>query len=267
MLIRFYKGFDVRLWLTVLILSIAGCRSAGQSAHESAVPQSPQPINNTAASQTSTIRLVSAEMPLPVDDQKPDDPHIVSEGGVSKDEEIQRPVGAIWLTLEGAIETTLRENPSLVALRQDEPVSRAALCVAKSYPYDPSVQVTVQPEPRFAGGDTGSVVNSVQIMQTVELAHQPRYRCLSGCAQLDRTRWNIVGAELRSVAETQRRFFAVLYHRKLHELRKSLADLNENLLEMLRRRYNASLATAADVALAEMEARSSRRLVLRLVRP
>lgn len=92
----------------------------------------------------------------------------------------------------------------------------------------------------------------------MELAHQPRYRCQAGCAQLDRTRWNIITAELRSVAETERRFFTVLYRRKSHELRESLADLNEGLLGVLRRRYDAGLATAADVSLAEMEAHSSR---------
>jgi len=229
------------------------CIPPGQSGHESAVPQAPEPINNTASSQTSPVRLVSAEMRPPVGAPKPARLPLVS-----KLEAIQRPVGAVRLTLEGAIETALRENPSLVALRQEEPVSQAALRVAGSYPYDPSVQVTVQPEPRFAGGETGSVVNSVEIMQTVELAHQPRYRWLSGSAQLDRTRWSIVAAELRSVAETQRRFFTVLYRRRLQELRKSLADLNQKLLGVLRRRYEASLASAADVSLAEMEARSSR---------
>ena len=75
---------------------------------------------------------------------------------------------------------------------------------------------------------------------------------------MNRTRWGIAEAELRSVAETERRFFAVLYRRKLQELRKRLADLNEELLGVLRRRYEAGQATAADVALAEMEARSSR---------
>jgi len=243
----------VRLWLTVLILSIAGCRSAGQCSHESVVPQSPKPISGTASRQTPDVRLVSAEMPLRVDAPEPADASLVS-----KDEAIEQPVGGVGLTLEEAIETALRGNPSLVALRQDEPVSRAALRVARSYPYDPSMQVMVLPQSRFDNGETGSVANSVQIMQTVELAHQLRYRWQAGRAQLNRTRWRIVKAELRSVAETERRFFAVLYRRKLHALRKGLADLNEQLLGVLRRRYDAGQATAADVALAEMEARSSR---------
>ena len=243
----------MRLSVIVLILSMAGCRSAGRSGYESAVPQTPEQITHAASNPTPAVRLVSAEMPPPVDAPKPADAPSISNAEV-----IERPAGDLGLTLEDAIETALRENPSLVALRQDEPVSQAALRVAGSYPYDPSVRVTVQPEPRFANGETGSVVNSVEIMQTVEMAHQPRYRCQAGTAQLDRTRWKIVAAELRSVAEAQRRFFAVLYRRKLHELRKSLADLNENLLGVLRRRYDAGLATAADVSLAEMEARSSR---------
>jgi cobalt-zinc-cadmium efflux system outer membrane protein len=243
----------VRLWLTVLILSTAGCVSVGQYAPDSAVPQSPRPIHNTASTGTPAVRLISAEMPLRVGPLKPTDPSLVSE-----DEATEQPAGDMGLTLEEAIETALRANPSLVALRQEEPVSRAALRVARSYPYDPSVQVTVLPESRFEGGETGSVVNSVQIMQTVELADQPRYRWQAGRAQWNRTRWDIRRAELRSVAETERRFFAVLYRRKLHDLTRALADLNEKLLGVLRRRYDAGRATAADVALAEMEARSSR---------
>jgi cobalt-zinc-cadmium efflux system outer membrane protein len=243
----------VRLWLIVLILSIAGCGSVSPYGRQSVVPRSRKPIIDAASNETPAGQLVSAEVPLPTDAPMPPDAPLPVV-----DEATQQPAGAVGLTLEEAIETALQNNPSLIALRQDEPVSRAALRVAGTYPHDPSVQVTVLPESRFDNGETGSVVNSVQIMQTLELAHQPRYRWQTGSAQWNRTRWSIVEAEARSVAETQRRFFAVLYQCKLHELRKALADLNEDLLGILRRRYDAGQASAADVALAEMEARSSR---------
>ena len=175
----------------------------GRPAYESvAVRPSARSTGDSAALESATVKPVSAEIPF--SDANP--PQIDLAIADETAEVIERPSAGPELTLDSAIEMALRQNPSLVALRQDVPVSRAALCVARSYPHDPSVQVTVMPECRFRDGDQGSVVNSVQIMQTVEVAHQPRYRWQAGCAQLQRTGWNIVAAELQSVAETQRRF-------------------------------------------------------------
>ncbi len=243
----------MRLCFTVLLLSVVGCRGVGPTTSRPARLESPRPMAGAGSRETSAVRLASAEMPLEAENDEPADP-----SSVEGEETVGPSDEAVGMTLEEAIETTLRRNPALVALRQSEPVGRAALRVARSYPFDPSVQATAMPGSRFAGGRRGSVVNSVQITQTLELAHQPRYRWQAGSGQLSRIRWNITEAELRGVAETERRFFAVLYRRKLHELTGKLAELNEELLGVLRRRYDAGQATAADVALAEMEARSAR---------
>ena len=62
---------------------------------------------------------------------------------------------------------------------------------------------------------------------------------------------------MRSVAETTRRYFAVLYRRELHRLTARLAELNAELLGVLQRRFQAGQATAGDVALGEIEARAA----------
>ena len=53
-------------------------------------------------------------------------------------------VGPIRLTLQEAIRTALATNPELVALRQNEPVSAAALDVARTYPFNPQASVDVR---------------------------------------------------------------------------------------------------------------------------
>src|SRR5205085_8463627 len=116
----------------------------------------------------------------------------------------------------------LERNPDLVALRQTEAVSRAAYGVARTYPYNPYVQVEVLPYAREANGETGSTVNYVLLMQQFELAHQRRYREQTGLALLSRTEANIVQAEVLAVAETERRFFTALYQKGLLELARDL---------------------------------------------
>jgi cobalt-zinc-cadmium efflux system outer membrane protein len=173
-------------------------------------------------------------------------------------EGIAAPAGSVLLTLNAAIETALQGNPALITLRQNVPVRRAALALAGTYPHDPSVQTTVLPSTRLPGGGYGSTVISVQALETLEIAHQPRWRWQAGSAELSQTEWRIAEAELRSVAATTRRYFAVLYRRELHCLTARLAELNEELLGVLQRRFQAGQATASDVALGAIEARAAR---------
>jgi outer membrane protein TolC len=95
-------------------------------------------------------------------------------------------------------------------------------------------------------------------MQTLELAHQSRYRDAAGVADLTRTQWNIFQAELTNVALTERMFFAALYQRGVRDLSFSLARLNDELVDVLDRRFTAGQATASDVALARLQAHAAR---------
>jgi len=151
----------------------------------------------------------------------------------------------------------LERNPDLMAATQSWPVSRAALEVAKRYPYAPTAQVQMAPSPREADGGTLKTLTQVTLSQTFELGGQRHHRWRSGVAQLDRTEWLIRQAAVSTVAETQRRFFTALYQRHLLDVRQSMAELNEKLLGVLQRRFEAGQASAADVALARIEARST----------
>lgn len=160
--------------------------------------------------------------------------------------------------LAEAIETALDRNPNLVALRQNEPVSQAALGVARTYPFNPFAQVQVLPYSRELTGGTTPVAHYVLLMQTLELAHQPRFREAAGMADLSRTRWTIHQAELINIALTERMFFAAIYQRGVRDLSDSLARLNEELVGVLDRRFGAGTAVASDVALARLQAHAAR---------
>jgi cobalt-zinc-cadmium efflux system outer membrane protein len=170
-----------------------------------------------------------------------------------------RPSGQ--LTLAAAIEASLERNPDLVALRQSEGVSQAAAQVARAYPFNPTAQVEVLPFRREpGGGPSPTPLTAATVQQTFEMAHQRRYRASAGVADLDTTRWNIVRAEMLNMAQTERLFFTALYQRERHLLARSAAQLNEELLGVLERSFEAGQTPAADLALARLEARASRQL-------
>ncbi len=162
------------------------------------------------------------------------------------------------LNLSEALVTALERNPNLVALRQGEPVSRAALSVARTYPFNPFVQLEVLPFSRTFQGANTPVYNYVLLMHTLELAHQSRYRDAAGIADLSRTQWTIHQAELASVALTERMFFAAIYQRGVRDLSLSLAKLNDDLVAVLGRRFQSGQAVASDVALARLQAHAAR---------
>ena len=166
--------------------------------------------------------------------------------------------GPIRLTLQEAIRTALASNPELVALQQDELVSAAALDVARTYPYNPQASVDVRPFTREANGNNAATLVATTVQQEIELAHQGRYREQAGAAELDRTRWNLLKAEVATTAAAEQRFFAALYQRQRRDLAESQAKLNQELLELLERRQEANLASATDVSLARIQAGTSR---------
>ena len=232
--------------LSIAVLLAAGCQAI------------PVPLSQTVRSQTPTGAAGPAEGATAVEAPAAPDPAAPEPAGVAAGERTAAPESPERLTLDAAIATALERNPDLVTLRQDVPVNRAALQAARVYPYNPSVTVGVDPLAEEAGGHQASVKNAVVLTQTFELAHQTRHRVRAAAADVSRAESSVLESEVQNVAETERRFFAALYERQLFEDTRSLAELDEKLLEVLKRRFQAGQATAADVALARIEARSAR---------
>jgi outer membrane protein, heavy metal efflux system len=163
------------------------------------------------------------------------------------------------LTLEQAISTGLEQNPTLVSLRATEQVADAALGVAKTYPFNPLVQVEVCPIDHELGAGQGATLNYVYLLQTLEFAHQQRYREASATASRNQVCWNIVHAELTNAALTEKLYFTALYQRDLRDLAKLTASLNQDLLGVVERRFNAGTGTPAEQTTARVAARQSRK--------
>ncbi|HET6325929.1 MAG TPA: TolC family protein [Planctomycetaceae bacterium] len=187
----------------------------------------------------------------------PETPHLASApaepGGLGS----QTDPTAMPMTLDAAIATSLDRNPTLVSLRAGEPVARAVLDVAEHYPFNPFVQVEVIPYAREITGELAAVKHYVYLMQTLELAHQQRYRESSAMAALNQVRWNIVAAELTNTATTEKLYFTALYQRDLRDLARRAAELNEQLAGVVEGRFKANLSKPGEETTARVSLRQS----------
>jgi cobalt-zinc-cadmium efflux system outer membrane protein len=161
------------------------------------------------------------------------------------------------LSLSSGIALSLSQNPDLIAVRQAENVSSAALGVAQTYPFNPFVQIQATPYQNAPFGITGTTYHYVLLMQTIQLAHQQQFREEGACATLNSTRWNILQAELQNVAQTERLYFSVLYLRGLLDLAMASHANNQELLRTLEKQLDAGQATAADVVMVRIDTRST----------
>jgi len=168
------------------------------------------------------------------------------------------PAGTDHLTLEAAIQRALEQNPRLTALRAQESVALAALGVASAYPFAPSASMQIEPTPRDEQGNDLKTAAQYSISQTFQLAGQRGLRTRAGDANLDQTRWQIQRAIVRTAAEARRRYIDAFYQMKQGALYTSLADLNTQLRALIQHRFEAGQSSAADMALARMEAATAR---------
>jgi cobalt-zinc-cadmium efflux system outer membrane protein len=166
---------------------------------------------------------------------------------------------AVQLTLDAAIATSLDRNETLVTLRAGEPVAQAMLDVAQHYPFNPYIKAEILPYARDPMGNLLAVRNTVYILQSLELAHQQRYREASAAAALNQIRWNVVAAELTNLATTEKLFFTALYQRDLRDLANRAASLNEELAGDVERRFKSGLAKPGEEITAHVSLRQSRK--------
>jgi outer membrane protein, heavy metal efflux system len=172
---------------------------------------------------------------------------------------VENAAPSMQLTLDQAIATGLEQNPTLISLRATQPIAEAALRVAQVYPFNPVVQVEVCPVDRELPGFQGATLNYVYLLQTLELAHQQRYREAGAAAARTQVNWNVIQAELTNAAQTERLYFTALYQRDLRDLARTTASLNEQLLGVVERRFNAGTGTPAERTTATVAARQSRK--------
>jgi len=163
------------------------------------------------------------------------------------------------VTLDEAIDTALLQNPDAVIARGGGPVSGARRVVAATYPWNPSVQVEVDPYARDRAGDLLATKNHVSVMQTLELAHQRRYRRRAADAGWNREQAVIAQGELTAAVAAMRAYFDALYNKGLLDLARSRAKLQTTMVGVVDRRFAAGLATPSERVTASVAARQSQR--------
>ncbi|MCE9547123.1 MAG: TolC family protein [Planctomycetia bacterium] len=257
------------LWPLMVATSVAGCRSA-HAPFSNAPLVAPALSSSPAAAfhmappvlPSSAPQALAAALPRPssVGSQQI---QLVSyeqanPAGAPRPEEVKAPPILGELSLDQAIAISIGRNPDFVTRTADEPVSQSAIGVARAPQFAPTFQAQLAPSPREEHGDSAKTKSAYQLTQTFEINHQRQIRTETSQAQLDQTQRNIQQTQVLTIAETERRFFAALYQRQVRDLTLSLANLNEELHGVLQRRFDAGRASAADVALAHIEARATR---------
>jgi outer membrane protein TolC len=71
-------------------------------------------------------------------------------------------------------------------------------------------------------------------------------------------RWEIISAELNNVAQTERLYVTAVYQRALRDLAADEAALDERLLGIVQRSFEANLTTIDKVSVAQVTARAAR---------
>ncbi len=229
-------------------LPVPAASAVVQAAATAPVGEPHSDLRIVPLSQLPTMQSEISLVPLPTESVSP---------GTRLPPEERAPSTAIRLDLVGAIETALRQNPDLVALRQNEGVSRGMLGVAQTYPINPFVQVRATPYQNNVAGGPGTVYHYVLLQQTIEWGHQQQFREESAIAALTSVRWNILQAELLNLAQTERLFFTALYQRGVRDLVLANADLNRQLLHVVDRQFQAGQASAADLAIVRLDSRAT----------
>ena len=76
-------------------------------------------------------------------------------------------------------------------------------------------------------------------------------------AAFSQTQWNLLQSELAAVVQTYRLHQTASYRREKLRIAGQLAEFNGKLVQTLGRQQEANQATAADVALAEVESQAT----------
>ncbi|HVU90066.1 MAG TPA: TolC family protein [Pirellulales bacterium] len=278
-------NFYIHRWMVILVYVVASLRAFLASAQPAPVPSSASaapslvrpavtlaPALSNPSNVQGRVSRAPARLPPPAGAVQGGTPKARTTSEVLNVRAEQIPVGnppvgppagpvrlaPVQINLPDAIELGLRQNPDIITVRRNEGVAIGVLGVAETYPFNPFVQVNVTPLQTNNG--TGSTIyNYVLMMQTIQLAHQQQYREEVGGAALNSVRWNIVQAELLNVAMTERLFFTALYQHGLRDLAMANAAMNDELLRISTKQFEAGQISAANLAIIQIDHRASHR--------
>jgi outer membrane protein TolC len=164
------------------------------------------------------------------------------------------------LSADAAIRWALEHNPEIAALRQQRGIAAAGIVIARTYPFNPVWDGTVN---GASGPESAGVTNVVPITSKLtlewELRGQRRIREQGAVATLTRTEWEVAGQELTLAVRVLRAFDNVVYRFRKRRLVLDTIELNTTVAKKLEDLAKGPMPpTAADVHLIHSEVDDAR---------
>ncbi len=155
------------------------------------------------------------------------------------------------LSREDAVREALQNNPVLRTVRQQRGFAEAAVVMARTYPFNPTLTSIVShnsgPE---SAGITNSTFNEDYVMLELELRGQGRHRRAAASAAVSRTEWEIVQQEIAVSIAVIRAYNTAVYRQKKLEVVEDTIKLNLQAVESVGRLVEAGKLRTADRLLA-----------------
>lgn len=166
---------------------------------------------------------------------------------------------ALQMTFEEAL-AAARQSPRLARLEADVALAEAALVTARTYPYNPDLEVEVADRSGSGGSTTD---RGIGISQKIEIGGQRSERRAAGEAALAAARSSLRQARIEVLVAAAQAFVEAAYRRDLLQVEEAEAELARSYSGLVERRLEAGSATAIDLALARAgSARAERAVAL-----
>jgi outer membrane protein TolC len=166
------------------------------------------------------------------------------------------------LTLPAAVSWALVNHPELSTVRQQHHIAAADVVIARTYPFNPVSENRFQ---NNNGPESAGITNRVNLehllLWEVEVRGQGGYRRQAAAAALSRTDDEIAAREQGVAVGVARAFATLVYRQEKQRLLAESAQLNNQLLDAVRRLQQAGKLTAADMLVAQTEASTATALL------
>jgi cobalt-zinc-cadmium efflux system outer membrane protein len=241
-------------WIALVLVggSAAGCAA---TLGECVFTQTQTPLPSPPKlSQPAPPRLFSPPMPEPHDKQAPinSPTALLTDAAASTGLPASSPASpnpsSLVLSLEGAVDWALQNNPELATLRQQHGIAGAAIIVARTYPFNPVWEAKVRAaEGPTSAGITNRVSNEHKLLMDVEVRGQGGYRRQVAGAAMSRTDWEIAAQEVAVAVRVVRAFGAVVYRQEKLRMLEETIRLNEQAAEGVSKLAEQGKLGSADI--------------------
>src|SRR5262245_36994463 len=158
------------------------------------------------------------------------------------------------LTVDEAVRFTLENNPMLQAVRHQRGFAQGGVVIARTYPYNPLLQVSVAGVGGAAdSGITNRVFNVTTMRLDVELRGQGTHRRAAAGAVVTRTEWEIAVQEVTVAVAAVRAFNTVVYRRRKLEVLEDTVRFTEDVANLVKKLVDLGRMRPADLIIIRTE--------------